>query len=83
MKEHGSSVLNLPVFQEKSDIQRQYPDIILEEIFQFQIVVVVQLLSHMSHLTLCDPMDCSMPGSLVIQYLLEFAQIHVHLLGLN
>ena len=74
MKEHGSSVLNLPVFQEKSDIQ-----VVLEEIFQFQIVVVVvQLLSHVSHLTLCDAMDCSTPGSFVIQYFLEFAQIHVH-----
>ena len=65
-------MLNLPVFQEKSDIQ-----VVLEEIFQFQIVVV-QLLSHVSHLTLCDAMDCSTPGSLVIQYFLEFAQIHVH-----
>ena len=28
--------------------------------------------------TLCDPMDCSMPGSPVLHYLPEFAQIHVH-----
>ena len=28
--------------------------------------------------TLCDPMDCSMPGFPVLQYLPEFAQIHVH-----
>ena len=28
--------------------------------------------------TLCDPMDWSMPGSSVLQYLPEFAQIHVH-----
>ena len=28
--------------------------------------------------TLCDPMDCSMPGSSVLHYLLEFTQIHVH-----
>ena len=27
--------------------------------------------------TLCDPMNCSMPGFPVLQYLLEFAQIHV------
>ena len=27
---------------------------------------------------LCDLMDCSMPGFLVLHYLLEFAQIHVH-----
>ena len=31
-----------------------------------------------SCLTLCDPMNCSMPGSSVLYYLLEFAQIHVH-----
>ena len=30
-----------------------------------------------SCLTLCDPMDCRMPGSSVLYYLLEFAQIHV------
>ena len=29
-------------------------------------------------LTLCDPMDCSMPGSSVLHYLLKFVQIHVH-----
>ena len=28
--------------------------------------------------TLCDPMNCSMPGFLVLHYLLEFAQTHVH-----
>ena len=28
--------------------------------------------------SLCDPMDCSMPGSFVVHHLLEFAQIHVH-----
>ena len=30
------------------------------------------------YLTLCDPMDCSMPGFPVLHYLPEFAQIHVH-----
>ena len=29
-------------------------------------------------LTLCDFMDCSMPGSPVLHHLLEFAQTHVH-----
>ena len=29
-------------------------------------------------LTLCDPMDCSIPGSSVLHYLLELAQTHVH-----
>ena len=31
-----------------------------------------------SYLTLCDPMDCSMPGFPVYYQLLELAQIHVH-----
>ena len=31
-----------------------------------------------SCLTLCDPMDCGMPGFPVLHYLLEFAEIHVH-----
>ena len=30
-------------------------------------------------LTLCDPTDCNMPHFPVLHYLLEFAQIHVHL----
>ena len=34
-----------------------------------------------SCLTLCDPMDCSTPGSSVLHYLLEFAQTHVHWAG--
>ena len=29
-------------------------------------------------LTLCHPMDCSIPCFLVLHYLMEFAQIHVH-----
>ena len=31
--------------------------------------------------TLCDPMDCSMPGFPVLHHLLEFAQTHVHWVG--
>ena len=30
---------------------------------------------------LCDPMDCRTPGFPVFQYLPEFAQTHVHLIG--
>ena len=40
--------------------------------------VVVQPLSWV---WLCDLMDCSTPGSSVLHYLLEFAQIHVHWVG--
>ena len=28
--------------------------------------------------SLCNPVDCSMPGFSVLHYLLEFAQTHVH-----
>ena len=38
-------------------------------------VVVVQLLSHV---WLCDPMDCSTLGFPVLHYLPELAQTHVH-----
>ena len=31
-----------------------------------------------SCLTLCNPMDCSMPGFPILHYLLKFAQIHIH-----
>ena len=31
-----------------------------------------------SHPTLCHPMDCCMPGFLVLHHLPELAQIHVH-----
>ena len=31
--------------------------------------------------TLCDPMNCSMPGFPVLHHLLEFAQTHVHWVG--
>ena len=40
-------------------------------------VVVVHLL----FLTLCNPMDCSMPGSSVLFYLPECAETHVHWVG--
>jgi len=32
--------------------------------------------------TLCNSVDCSMPAFLVLRYLLEFAQIHVHWVGM-
>ena len=40
----------------------------------FTIVVVESL----SRVQLCSPMDCSMPGFLVLHYLPEFAQTQVH-----
>ena len=31
--------------------------------------------------TLCNPMDCSMPGTPAPHYLPEFAQVHIHCIG--
>ena len=39
-------------------------------------VVIVQLC-----LTICDPMDCSMPSFPILHHLLEIAQTHVHRVG--
>ena len=39
-------------------------------------IVVVQLLSHVR---LCDTMDCSVLGFPVLHYLPEFAQVHIYL----
>ena len=39
-----------------------------------QMVAVQQV----SCIQLCNPMDCSMPGSSILHYLPESAQIHVH-----
>ena len=41
----------------------------------FLLPIIVQLLLYQ---TLCDPMDCSIPGFPVLHYLLEFAQTQVH-----
>ena len=46
-------------------------------LFQILPPSVVDVVSK-SCLTLCNPMDCNTPGSSVLQYLPEFAQIHVH-----
>ena len=49
------------------------------EVVQVNIVVVQSL----SHVWLCDPMNCStpMPDFSVLHYLPEFAQTHVHWVG--
>ena len=41
----------------------------------------VQELVIQSCLNLCNPMDCSMPGSPVLHHLLELAETHVHQVG--
>ena len=39
---------------------------------------VAVLVQSLCHVRFCDAKDCSTPGSSVLHYLLEFAQIHVH-----
>ena len=41
----------------------------------------VQFTTALSHIRLCDPMDCSTPGYPAHQQLLEFIQTHVHWVG--
>ena len=48
--------------------------LLLNVMIQFSLVT-------QSHLTLCDPMDCSTSGFPVLHRLPEFAQIHVHWVG--
>ena len=52
-----------------------HSSLFLTFLYTFYFIVVVQSLSC---LWLCDPINCSMPGFPVFQYLLEFAQTHVH-----
>ena len=47
-----------------------------ETVYSVQFISVAQ-----SCPTLCDPMDCSMPGFPVHHQLLEFTQTHVHWVG--
>ena len=53
-----------------------YFEIFLQNTFARSLKGIVFLL--LSHVWLCDCMNCSMPGFLVLHYLLEFTQTHVH-----
>ena len=46
----------------------------LWQVTKRQTNAVVKLLSRVQ---LCDPMNCSTPGFLILYYLLEFTQIHI------
>ena len=61
-----------------SNFKTHYKSTIIKIVWYFQIQFssVAQ-----SCLTLCDPMDCSMPGLPVHHQLPEFTQTHVHRIG--
>ena len=52
--------------------------LIFATVFAFLHHSLLSLFRHQSYLTLCDPIDCSMPSFTVLHYPPEFAQIHVH-----
>ena len=49
--------------------------------FQNQFIIWFSSVQLFSHVRLCDPMDCSMPGLPVHHQLQEFTQTHVHWVG--
>ena len=51
---------------------------ILEKPVEWANGVIVVAVQSLSHIRLCDPMDCNTPGFPVLHYLPEFAQTHVH-----
>ena len=61
--------------EEKGPVQNKQKHIRALHTFSLRMWLLVQLLSHV---WLCNPMDCSMPGFPVLHYLLDLAQTHVH-----
>ena len=49
----------------------------LSDFHSLMVVLDPFVLQLLSHVRLCNLMNCSMPGSSVLHYLPEFAQIHV------
>ena len=47
----------------------------------FDLFLYLIFVRSLSHVQLCDPMDCSTPGFPVLHHLLELAQTHVHWVG--
>ena len=67
---HPSKRIALTILIQKPGAQKRGPNTSV----QFSSVAQFRL-------TLCDPMDCSMPGFPAHHQLLEFAQAHVHRVG--
>ena len=72
-KELKSLLMKVKEKSEKSWLKTQHSKNEDHDIWSHQFSSVVQLC-----LTLCDPMDCSMPGLPVHHQLLKFTQTHVH-----
>ena len=49
----------------------------LDQACPLTVAILLLLFSHQSRPTLCNPMDCSMPGFPFPHHLPEFAQVHV------
>ena len=56
---------------------RQFPET-TRSVSHHQRSIPAVVVQSLSHVRLCDPMDCSMRGFSVLHYLSEFAQIYIH-----
>ena len=70
IKPHSQTVLAM-----LWSLQGDYLNLAEEISLPKRVDVIVQV---PSHVRLCNPVDCSTPGFLVLHYPLDFAQTHVH-----
>ena len=63
-----------------TDIKWQKQDFRNPDLYWIFVTIVVLTCCSVTKLclTLCDPMDCSAPGSSVLHFLPEFTQTYVH-----
>ena len=66
--------------EKKRKREREPETILFTEIREITCILIVAVWS-LSHVQLCNPVDCSMPGFPVLYCLPEFDQTHVHLIS--
>ena len=68
----------IPFFRISSQSQESNPGLLdCRQVFS-QLFVVMGVDQSLSHIWLCNPMNCNKPGFAVLHYLPEFAQTQVH-----
>ena len=71
-------MLRLELLEKDQEMRCSHTLEILEKPVEWANGVIVVTVQSLSHIRLCDPMDCNTPGFPVLHYLPEFAQTHVH-----
>ena len=71
-------MLRLELLEKDQEMRCSQTLEILEKPVEWANGVIVVTVQSLSHIRLCDPMDCNTPGFPVLHYLPEFAQTHVH-----